>query len=472
MHLRIAMLAACLGMASTSAAAVDQLLRNVNVIDIASGEISPAQDIVVREGRISELGPTPLAAVGADIHDAGGAYVIPGLWDSHVHVFSSPQEPAAAFPLYLLNGITGIRDMGGLLPLAETKRTAAAVEAGEMLGPRIILSGAWVDASPGSWPGMFLADTPDEARAVVATIKDEGWAAVKSYSMLAEEVYLALAAQAAAEELPLVGHIPESVTLPTAVAAGHDVVEHFGRVTKACSPEEQAMIGRVRATLGSDAPRAAMIAEMAGHNRIVLETWDEMLCDRVIAQMKNAGTYVTPTLIVSDFYVGARPADLEARMALLPDAISEAWSKPDFRLDAMTDELRAIARQSIALDWRTFKRAHDAGVGILAGSDASFANPFIFHGFSLLDEIDRYVAAGLTPQQALFTATIAPAAFLGLSDESGRVAVGMRADLVLLDDNPLVGLETLRQPRAVMVHGTLLDAADLEAMRTTLRGGR
>ena len=450
------------------ASAADQLVRRVQVVDIRTGTVAADQDILLRNGLIAEIADSPFNAPGAAVLEGNGGYVIPGLWDSHVHVFSNSAEPATAFPLYILNGVTGIRDMGGLLPLEEMKRTAVAVEAGELIGPRIVLSGAWVDASPGSWPGMFLADTPEQAGTIVRTIGGEGWAAVKSYSMLREDVYLALAAEAEAIGLPLVGHIPETVALPTAIRAGHDAVEHFGRVTKACSPEEGAMIARVRTSLKAEDPRSAMIGEMTGHNRIVLDTWDEALCIRLIDSMVSADVAVIPTLIVSDFYTGKRPADLEDRMALLPKPVRDGWSQPDFRLDAMTDELRQIAAVSIALDSRTFRMAHDAGVSILAGSDASFANPFIFHGFSLLDELDRYVAAGLTPREALYTATIAPAEFLGLSDTSGSVSEGMRADLVIVADNPLDDLRSLREPIAVVVNGHVLDSDALDRMRQQL----
>jgi hypothetical protein len=258
------------------------------------------------------------------------------------------------------------------------------------------------------------------------------------------------------------------VTLPTAISAGHDVVVHFGRVTKACSTLESEMIEGVRNALGAEDPRSAMIQEMTGHNKKTLDTWDADLCRRVLTEMAAADVHVAPTLVVADFYTGKRPVDLDARMALLPEAVREAWTRPDFRLDAMTDELRAIADQSIALDWRTFRLAHALGVPIIAGSDASFANPFIFHGFSLLDELDRYVSTGLTPREALHTATVAPPRFLGLPDQNGRIVPGMRADLVVLDRNPLDGLETLRQPLAVVVRGQLLDRGDLNALRSGL----
>jgi Amidohydrolase family len=460
---------AAMWLMSSNVASAHDVIRNVHIVDVETGLTSELRDIRISDGKIASISDARSSAPARKHEiDGKGGFVIPGLWDSHVHVFSSADEYRTAFKLYLLNGVTGIRDMGALLPLNEQKRIAADVEAGRISGPRIILSGAWIDASPGSWPGMLLADTPAEGRARVKEIKEQGWAAVKSYSMLGELPYLAIADEAKKQNIVLVGHLPESVTLGTAIKAGQNGMEHFGRVTMACSTEETSMISRVRTALKSENPRSAMIAEMATHNKIVLETWNLQLCNRVLGEVANARLHVTPTLIVSDFYVGKRPTADDIRMRTLPTAVRAAWSRPDFRLDAMTDQLRALADQSIALDWKTFKMAHDAGVPIMAATDASFANPFIFHGFSLLDELDRYVATGLTPRQALFAATIAPARFFKFADQDGKIAIGRRADLVILKDNPLTSLHALRAPRGVIANGHVFDRTTLDVFQGEL----
>lgn len=445
----------------------DTLLTNVNLVDIDTGNIAEAQSVLIRDGMISATG-TDIAADGADVVDGADGYLIPGLWDSHVHIFSSPAEPETALPLYLINGITGIRDMGALWPITEQQALKERIETGEVLGPRLILSGAWVDASPGSWPGMFLADTPDQANDVVAQIASEGWAAVKSYSMLDEATFLALADAALTHDLPLVGHIPERVSLLTAIAAGQDGMEHFGRIPMACSTNEQRMISELRDAMVDGAEQARLFEIMASRNRIILETWDADLCTGVLDAMAEARLHVSPTLVVANFYLGNWPDEDTPQMQMLPASVREAWGEPDFRLAAMTDEVRALAEDSIALDRQTFQMAHDAGVPILASSDASFANPYLFHGFSLLDELDIYVAAGLTPREALATATVFPPRFFGLSDQDGTIAPGRRADLVLLDANPMEGLETLRDPRAVIVRGVVLERTELEIMRQQL----
>lgn len=459
---------ACIAIAAATVAQADALLTNAIVVDVETGTLNPGQSVLIEGDAIAAIGPDVTAAETVPRIDAAGGYLIPGLWDSHVHIFSSPTEPDTALPLYLINGVTGIRDMGALWPIAEQQALQARIEAGDVLGPRLILSGAWVDAGPGSWPGMFLADTPEEAGAVVDRIATEGWAAVKSYSMLDTPTYLALAEAAEDHGLPLVGHIPEQVELGTAIAAGQDGMEHFGRVTKACATREAEMVGEIREALLHGMDLQAALARMAGHNRIILDTWDAGLCEDVLTRMAEAGLHVSPTLVVADFYIGNWPAPDAPRMRMLPPEVRAAWDRPDFRLEAMTDEVRALADASISLDRRTFAIAHDAGVPILASSDASFANPYLFHGFSLLDELDIYVAAGLTPREALFTATVAPPRFFGLPDQDGTIVPGHRADLVLLDANPLDGLETLRRPRAVIAGGAVLDRAALDAMEARL----
>jgi hypothetical protein len=463
-----AVVVATVALGAPDRAVSDTLLTNVTLVDVETGTLATDQSVLIEGDRIAGIGATVSALEGVPILDAKGAFLIPGLWDSHVHIFSSPTEPDTALPLYLINGVTGIRDMGALWPIADQLALQARVEAGETLGPRLVLSGAWVDASPGSWPGMFLADTPEAARDVVTRIADEGWAAVKAYSMLDEPAYLALAEAADEADLPFVGHVPERVALGTAIAAGQDGIEHFGRVTMACSTAEAEMLDSLRDAMAAGADRDGIFAVMAARNRTVLESWDEALCNRVLASMALARIHVSPTLVVAGFYVGDRPADDAPGVRMLPPEVRAAWSGPDFRLDAMTDEVRAPASESIALDHRTFLMAARAGVPILASSDASFANPWLFHGFSLLDELDLYVAIGLTPREALYTATVAPPRFFDLLDQDGTIAPGRRADLVLLDANPLEDLATLRRPRAVIVGGRVLDRQALDDMETQL----
>lgn len=458
-------------LASSSLIAQTQtLIRDARIVDVERGLVAPPKSLLLEGARIVDIGsglsPTSSALT---VVDAEGRYLIPGLWDSHVHIFSSVEEPNTALPLYLINGITGIRDMGALVRVEEQLELQARIASGEVLGPRLIIAGAWVDAAPGSWPGMFLADSPDEARHVVERVASEGWSAVKAYSMLDQATYSALAEAAHAFELPFIGHVPERVSLDEAILAGQHGMEHFGRVTMACSTREIEMLEALRAAMESGVELSELFSIMAARNAIILESWNQELCREILGRMVEARMHISPTLVVADFYTGTRPSSDAPRMQMTPNAVREAWGKPDFRLEAVTEEVLALAEASIALDRRTFSLAHEMGVPILASSDASFANSYLFHGFSLLDELDIYVSAGLTPREALYTATVAPPRFFGLADQDGTVAIGQRADLVLLDDNPLEGLDTLRQPRAVIVGGVVLNRERLDEMIADLR---
>jgi hypothetical protein len=342
-----------LGISAQAQAQSDTLLTDVTIVDVAEGTLSAGQSVLIRDGLIAKVGEDIASETATPVNGAGG-YLIPGLWDSHVHLFSSPTEPDTALPLYLINGVTGIRDMGALWPIAEQQALQHRIEAGEVLGPRLILAGAWVDASPGSWPGMFLADTQDEARDVVDRIAAEGFAAVKAYSMLDEATYLALAEAAHDAGLPFVGHIPERVALETAIDAGQDGMEHFGRVAMACSTAEEAMLdraprghGRGRGTQATSSDHGGAQPDRPGN------LGRGPVRNEVLARMVEADMHVSPTLVVADFYTGNWPAPDAPRMRMIPADVREAWGRPDFRLEAMTDEVRALAQDSIALDRRT-----------------------------------------------------------------------------------------------------------------------
>lgn len=443
------------------------LVRNANIVDIERNRVLPGRDVVIVGDRIAgiQAGNTARAPRNGRVLDGTGRFLMPGLWDFHVHVFSAPGEEDFALPLYILNGVTGIRDAGALRALPEQQRVAAAIERGERVGPRIVLAGALIDGPPGSWPGQMVAASAEEGRQRVQEAKAAGWRFIKSYSLLSPATYLAIADEAKRQRLPLYGHIPESVLLETALGAGHRSIEHVGRITQACSRDEAEMIRANAQALEAPEPLPALMATMMGHNGRTLASWDAARCFDVLRRVASAGTAVMPSLMVSDFYLGKDPRPDDPRMRTVPASVRAQWGQGDWRRQQMPPELLAQAPASVALDWRTFKMAHDAGVAVLAGTDASFANPFLFHGFTLHDELARYVDAGLTPQQALLTATVNPGRFLARRDLAGRVAIRQRADLVLLNANPLDDITATRRIHAVIANGRLFDPTELSEMR-------
>jgi imidazolonepropionase-like amidohydrolase len=446
-------------------------IKDVAIVDVGSGITVPDQDVFIRGARIEWVGPagsSALADAGLEIQGRG-LFLMPGLWDSHVHVFSAQGEPDFALELYILNGVTSIRDMGALISLDAQMEVNAEIESGGRVGPRIINAGALIDGPPGSWPGQMVAATPQEGRARVREAAALGWTSVKAYSLLDRETYFAIAEEAEALGLPLYGHVPEGVILADAIAAGHDVIEHFGRVTKACSTEEREMIDGARAALTSDDPFQALMFEMATHTMTSFETWNAPLCEETVRKIADAGIAVAPTLMVSDYYLGKDPPADDPRMQTVPSAVRAHWGETDFRRAAMTPEMLAIAPAAVRQDWETFKLAHEAGVTMLASSDAAFLNPFLFHGATLLDELERYVEIGLTPQAALATATLNPARLFGEGGETGRIEAGQRADMILLRGNPLADISSVRELEMVVAAGRVFDRVQLNVSEAKLR---
>lgn len=446
-------------------------ISKIAVVDVEAGTVETVQDVYVRDGRIVWVGPSgtsTLPEAGRQLNGAG-LFLMPGLWDSHVHVFSAESEPDFALPLYILNGVTSIRDMGALISLEEQREVNAAIASGDRIGPRIINAGAMIDGPPGSWPGQMVAATPEGGRARVREAAQRGWTSVKAYSLLDKETYSAIADEANELGLPLYGHVPEGVTLNDAIDAGQDVIEHFGRVTKACSTKEQEMIDGARNALASDDPFQALMTAMATHTLTTFETWDASRCGEIVRALADAQVAIAPTLMVSDFCLGNDPAPDDPRMQTVPFSIRAQWGEPDFRRAAMTEDLLAVAPAAVRQDWKTFKMAHEAGVTMLASSDAAFLNPFLFHGATLIDELERYVQIGLTPRESLATATINPARLFGEVDELGSVAAGQRANLVLLRANPLEDISAVRELEAVIADGRVFNRTRLDEMQSKLR---
>ena len=465
----VLLLCTAVNAAATSDGAI--VLRNITIVDVERGRLEARRDVVIFGDRIVgvQTGGTARAPRRGRVLDGSGKFLIPGLWDFHVHVFSAPGEENFALPLYIANGVTGVRDAGALRTLTDQKRIAQAIERGERVGPRLVLAGALIDGPPGSWPGQMVATTPSEGRARVREAQAAGWSTIKSYSLLAEDTYLAIADEARRRRLPLFGHIPESVLLETAVRAGHRSIEHFGRVTQACATTETTMIAANAAALRASEPMSALMKTMAGHNKTTFDHWDNAQCARVTRLLAQHGTAVMPSLMVSDFYLGKDPAPDDPRMLTVPQAVRAQWQQGDWRRQQMSAEMLEQGPRSVALDWRTFKLAHDAGAMMLAGTDAAFANPFLFHGHSLHDELARYVQAGLTPQQALMTATLNPGRYLKQRGLAARITWGQKADLVLLDANPLDDIAATRRIHAVVANGRMFDRAALDAMLADLK---
>jgi hypothetical protein len=464
------------GIARETAPDAPIAITDVTVIDATGAPPRPRMTVVIEGDRIAEIRPSSAGANfnGASVVEGAGRYLIPGLWDAHVHTFVFPWQPDHQLPLFIANGVTGIRDMGGALPTSASDEMGggfpvnvidtirAAIASRERVGPRIVV-GVMVDGPAPVWPVALAADTADEGLQVVATIAEAGADFVKVYTLLPREAYLAIAEAANERDFPFAGHVPIAVTAREASDAGQHSVEHFSdSLLPYCSTAEEEILTELRAAAAGPAPVQAYAAAFFGMLPRFLETFApdkvEALATRFVANQ----TWFTPTLILGqNAALAGDPAQIaDPRLRFLPSEVVASWNpQGDGRPVARTAEDRAMTRQLMETGTAITETMQGMGVHLMAGTDTGL--PYVFPGFSLHDELALLVDAGLTPLQALQAATRNTAQAVGLGDELGTVEVGKLADLVLLEADPLAAITNTTRIAAVVANGRLLAHLEL-----------
>jgi cytosine/adenosine deaminase-related metal-dependent hydrolase len=428
-------------------------ITGVTVIDGTGAPARGGQTVVVRGRRIAEVGPSAAVRVprGARRIDGRGKWLIPGLWDMHVHAIGYGFADFVG-PLLLAHGVTGARDMGFFVDTARHWR--GEVAAGRVAGPRLVVGGR-LDGPRNRAPWVARAATAEDARRAVDSLVGAGADFVKVYSHLPREAYFAAAQQARRRGVPFAGHVPYAVSMEEAARAGQRSVEHQDDLMRACSAEDEALRAEL-ASMSADAPPARQLALVRDHARRMRAGYDPARCARVMAALARAGAWATPTLVVYQPYMA--PADTSvvhpSLTRYVPRALQAEW-RARLRRAGPGDTATVAAYFSLP----RAGEMHRAGVRLLAGTDAPLA--FMHPGISLHDELALLVRAGLTPMQALQSATREPAAYLGALDSLGTIQPGRLADLVLLDADPLADIRNTRRIHRVIANGRGVDHAAL-----------
>jgi imidazolonepropionase-like amidohydrolase len=434
---------------------------HVNVVDVERGVVRDDQTVVVVGNRIAEVGPVDRVRVppGAQVIDARGKFLIPGLWDMHAHGAFS----ADVFVLHAAHGVTGIRHIGGPLAQATAFRRAGPSELREYpMRIRVgAMSGPGLDAFEQlpQVPGLWLpATSPDDARRSVAVVHGAHVDFVKIHTQMTRETWRAAVAEAKALGIPFAGHVPYAVSPAEAADAGQKSIEHLTGILIACSSEEDE-IRRSLAALPASAAGTAPRVEAATGQR-ALATFSQEKCEALARRFARAGTWQVPTFVATDpDRCCLRTAD-DPRARYLPGPIRQWWEGA--APAAAPDADRVTPRRMLQKRLEIVGMFHRFGVPLLAGTDAPI--PWVYPGLSLHDELGWLVRAGLTPAEALRTATSNPARFLGRTDDFGSVARGRLADLVLLDADPLRDIANTRTVRAVVLDGQLFDQVEIRRL--------
>lgn len=426
----------------------------VNVISMQEEEVLEDQTVLVVGDEIVAIGSADEVrpASGALVIHGQGGYLMPGLSDMHVHLVS-----ASDFWLFLANGVTTVRNMSGRSTVVSWRDSIAH---GQRIGPTIFTAGPLVDGPNPIWPGSAVVDGGAAADSVVARQHDEGYDFVKVYDGLSELSYASVLGAAQRRSLPTAGHIPPPVGVHRALELGQTSIEHLYGYAAASHREQPPIPLDTPGLQGSelqDRRNEIGAALLAG--RVAIE---DLIDPRRLAKAAEAtaaaGTYNTPTLWVKNRLTLSGSA-LQAAMAetgwayLLP-AVRSSWPSLASRPEDPSPERAAYLRYAREVDARVVRALQAAGAPLLLGTDTP--NPFVFPGFSIHGELRTLVEAGLSPFDALRAGTVNAAAFLGEAGVFGTVRVGARADLLLLEGNPLKDLTTLRAPVGVMVRGNWL----------------
>ncbi len=446
-------------------------ITGVNVIDVVNGKTAPAQTVLIGNGRITAMGPaeTVSVPVNAKLVDGKGYYLMPGLWDMHVHFRSNPvdrdkplaEENAATLDLFVTNGIVGIREMGGDLS-DHVLLWRDQIRTGKRVGPRILAPGRKLDVASPAWPGSIAVTSPDEARQAVLQMKQVGADFIKVYfNDVDPATFKAVMDEAHRHGLKVTGHLPPNLSLQTAFELGLDGMEHTTLQTPLQAVHDQYAAeakARVKMDLRMDA------AEVARRH---LFMHDEKEAARLFPLMAARSFWLTPTLVVQArvrYEMAERDFDGDPRKRYFFPAIWSSWdTKAGIRripAAANLDILKRSVKQSTDL----MLAAHKAGVPILAGTDCGVSNNYVLPGWSMHEELEALVKAGLTPAEALRTATVNPARWRGEAATEGSIEKGKRADLVLLRSNPLNHIGSTREIEAVFLGGEHFPRAKLDAM--------
>jgi imidazolonepropionase-like amidohydrolase len=367
----------------------------------------PSATVVVRDHRIATVGPRASIALppGLPAVDVTGKTIVAGLWDMHTHL--TQVEWAH---VYLAAGVTTVRDMGNEFEFITAMRDA--VRGGRVLGPRLLAAGLVDGGGPNAF-GVVYADTPGEARQVVAKYHDAGFEQIKIYNLVRPPIVAVLAAEAHRLGMGVTGHLPEGMTIPEASDAGMDGIAHLA----------------IRGEAGSDAVNA------------------------VVRLMATRGMYIDPTQSWNELLGRAAEtpiASFQPGFPKIPPPLQRVFDSAGVAgIDA------AAARARLERGLRIVRQLHEAGVPLVAGTDEGIP------GYSVDRELELYVEAGLTPLAALQAATTVPARWMRLDRELGSVEAGKRADLVVLDGNPLDDIRNLRRVYWTIKDGTIYEPAML-----------
>ena len=441
------------------------IIKDATLID-AANPIRENMTVVLQGGliqSIEESGSLMIDVQNATIGDAGGKYIIPGLWDAHVHLTFVPElDYKTAYDLFLANGITSIRDTGAVLSKLQPAIDYANENPDKT--PRLFYSGPLIDGNlrvyKGKEPGFpelsIGVDEDTNNEAMVNGLIDQGASFLKTYEMLSAKTFLDLLSIAKEKNLRVTGHIPLSIDLIEAIDAGLGGMQHIRNLDLACANNAEEILRQRQELLKNTdlLPGSTLRTKIHQLQRFVaIGNLDDERCIKVIQHLAANNVFQTPTLTINTLDSKRFYADQEWRdtYKFLPKNLQKNWYMES--IDMAKKEVSE--NDKIFEDWsmRIVSLFNKYGVKIIAGTDTPIG--FLTPGYSLHKELELLVEAGLTPLQALQSATVTPAEFFNLESKMGTIEPGKYADLVILNRNPLDSIKNTQNIHMVIAKGEI-----------------
>jgi imidazolonepropionase-like amidohydrolase len=426
---------------------------------VEKGIVKREANVLIRDSLIASItfGKKAVSSPLVDtVIDGTGRFLIPGLWDMHTHVWSDE----FFFPLLIANGVTGIRDMFEM-NIRSTEVWKKKISEGRIYGPDMRVAGPILDGPKPIWQGSVAINSAEEGRRAVDSLKNILHTDfIKVYSLLSRESYFAIADEAKKEHIPFAGHVPNVVFVSEAAKAGQKSQEHlYGFMEESSDSADylmQVLQGKIKDSLLSD--RTLRM-------QFLFRSFSTRRLQELLHTIKTTGTWICPTLTVLHAVANLNDSTLlnDPRMQYMGRGIRNGWDyRKDLRFRNWTPATFKAFQQDFDAKLRIVKYLKDAGIPLLAGTD--FPNPFCYPGFSLHEELRWLVKAGLTPAEALQTATINPARYFGIDQQTGAVAEGRTASMIILEANPLLDIANTQKIETVILRGKVLGKPALQTL--------
>ncbi|MGZ8551354.1 MAG: amidohydrolase family protein [Chitinophagaceae bacterium] len=432
----------------------DILIENINVVDVETGNIITNQDVVITANKITNVTDHGRSDIQAKtLIDGSNQYLIPGLWDMHVHMMQE-QWYQSQMPLLRANGITGFREMWGDPTIASYVKSQ--IQKDSLPFFRFVAPGHILDGKKPFWENSTAVASAGAGRRLVDSLLNSQADFIKVYSFLEPDVFYAIAKRSKEKNLPFAGHVPHTVWLTDASEAGMASTEHlYGFLTEACSDSDSAM-ALMKLSVSAFENGNKEERKRINHlfHSLVLHNISEEKLKAIAQKLRKNNTHIVPTLVTlrGMYFTDDTSFTNDPRLKYMSKETLDYWKEQttnDLKNNTETDWQNKRKRWQIEQQIMRILIAEK--VPIMAGTDSD--NPFAFPGFSLHDEMALYVEFGMKPIEALRSATIIPVKYLKMTDSLGTIAEGKLADLVILEANPLESIKNTKKINTVIANG-------------------